>query len=822
MLDTNTLRGKAKLSAVKGLLDRLTLDLKEHNLSSQERDAALEQLKVYGRDPRDADPIFTKEGISTLAAHSFDGSSDTTSRNALRCLANAMLLQPSSRQELVDLGYHIKACAKLASDSWDDEFLASRVLMLGVNARKIDHEALITQHNLAELIATRLQSHVDFLPDEDSSSNTMEGMALSETLKMMFAVLRFCPEHSARFTGAASHILTLICQRPLPAESVFNPPFGPLINALCNLDLKDRTITNTLFPEMDPSRVTSRLVNILDRALDEFKGNGMDDATITVLAGSLCIILEAAPDPVRKSMHVKLLPTDEDRKEVLGSTKSLPSKLLKMMTNAMAPSSRKAISHLLFDLSDRDAAKFVEKVGYGYASGFLFEGNIPVPGSALASEGTSDSTVQARAVNPITGQFLDAEKLSVMPEMSQEEKEREAERLFVLFERLKKTGIIDVQNPVEKAFQEGRFEELEDDEDDDEENNKKSGQKYQEDNVFGRDNDMFTSDGIIANGDAHDEPLGTMVHLGEEADDEVGYKAMEPEPAGHINYLATQPVSDPAFDNQKSIVPTTCKKRGRPSLSRSLSQNGTPAKTPTKPGRPAKTLRTEKTSKGAKTAVLTSSAKKRNADSATDGAPPAKRVCGGKPLKAERTPERVQSRRGAAEAAKATFSTALKKAKIVESSDPAPKKRGRKVKATGTAVVSNEAYEVEEILDSSVDADTKQLMYLVKWKGYSSAENTWEPKKNLSGASEAIKKFNSTKRSEKPVAKNPRGRKPSTTAKTTKPPSSKPGASKPGRKPVLKPGRKPAAVKAASTTTVTAEVAAPRRAGRKPRAAHGK
>lgn len=44
--------------------------------------------------------------------------------------------------------------------------------------------------------------------------------------------------------------------------------------------------------------------------------------------------------------------------------------------------------------------------------------------------------------------------------MSEEEKEQEAERLFVLFERLKKTGVVDVKNPVEVAQQNGRFEEL--------------------------------------------------------------------------------------------------------------------------------------------------------------------------------------------------------------------------------------------------------------------------------------------------------------------------------------------------------------------------
>jgi hypothetical protein len=38
-------------------------------------------------------------------------------------------------------------------------------------------------------------------------------------------------------------------------------------------------------------------------------------------------------------------------------------------------------------------------------------------------------------VNPITGQRLDAEDPSSQEPMTEEEKEREAERLFVLFER---------------------------------------------------------------------------------------------------------------------------------------------------------------------------------------------------------------------------------------------------------------------------------------------------------------------------------------------------------------------------------------------------
>jgi hypothetical protein len=68
-------------------------------------------------------------------------------------------------------------------------------------------------------------------------------------------------------------------------------------------------------------------------------------------------------------------------------------------------------------------------------------------------------------VNPITGQRLDKEEQVQVEEMTQEEKEREAERLFVLFERLKATGVMNVENPVEAAYRSGRIEELADDED---------------------------------------------------------------------------------------------------------------------------------------------------------------------------------------------------------------------------------------------------------------------------------------------------------------------------------------------------------------------
>ena len=46
-------------------------------------------------------------------------------------------------------------------------------------------------------------------------------------------------------------------------------------------------------------------------------------------------------------------------------------------------------------------------------------------------------------------------------------------------------------------------------------------------------------------------------------------------------------------------------------------------------------------------------------------------------------------------------------------------------------IEGEEEYEVEEILDSRRRGRAQNLEYLVKWKGWSTAHNSWEPKGNV-------------------------------------------------------------------------------------------
>lgn len=108
------------------------------------------------------------QGIGILGAIGFDFGPPPVSREALRCLANALLLRPSTRQLLVNLNYGRKAAVKLQVEAFflcssaisntqqternDDEFICSRIVFLLTYETDLDFEELVLKYNLAEAI----------------------------------------------------------------------------------------------------------------------------------------------------------------------------------------------------------------------------------------------------------------------------------------------------------------------------------------------------------------------------------------------------------------------------------------------------------------------------------------------------------------------------------------------------------------------------------------------------------------------------------------------------------------------------------------------
>ena len=311
----------------------------------------------------------------------------------------------------------------------------------GTNA-KLDE--LIDKHGLAEGIVETLERHAKRKATSKPSTNPMEQMALVETLKLLFNITHHCKDRTSSFTPAVPHIVTLLRDSTPQASKPLDPPISTLINALLNLDLDGDVVRSAFYPEDQPKAFSDHLLDLLTRSSKAYKDEDLE-ATVTPLIGVIRAVHEYAPEQVKTSMRERLLPTEADRDEVLGTGASLPSWLLKNSTNPLTPHLRETVSDLLFDMSDKDASQFIDNVGYGYASGYLFSRNIPVPQTAM--EGETDepsgegerprgSVSHNRPVNPVTGQYLDRERQPEdLPQMTDEEKEREAERLFVLFER---------------------------------------------------------------------------------------------------------------------------------------------------------------------------------------------------------------------------------------------------------------------------------------------------------------------------------------------------------------------------------------------------
>jgi hypothetical protein len=438
-------------------------------------------VKVLGRDVSTAGPIFTQKGITILSKYGFDqkeAKAGAASREALRCLANAFLLDEPSRQTFVDLGYAPKAAERLKFDDRDDEFLSSRILFLLTYNTRVDFETLVEENKLADSINTQLARHSKTFASKSgrrkSETSPMMDMALVETLKLMFNITYYYPDLVPKFTVSVEPLVRLVMNHPLPSPPL-QSPITYLFNGLLNLDLASaekktpigpEARSSPLFPYSSPEEVVDRFTTIFNKAMRTMPENELDQA-----AAPLCTLLrrmyELAQPQMKEWMRWVMLPRDRDREKPLGIGDTMAARLLRLSCSPDLPTLRENISSLLFELSDKDANKFVKNIGYGFAAGFLMNHNIEIPSSAAeASSISSGSDVHSgAAVNPVTGQRLSAEEQNhpteEVKDMTQDEKEREAERLFVLFERLKATGVVNVKNPVEQAVEEGRFEEIE-------------------------------------------------------------------------------------------------------------------------------------------------------------------------------------------------------------------------------------------------------------------------------------------------------------------------------------------------------------------------
>lgn len=230
-------------------------------------------------------------------------------------------------------------------------------------------------------------------------------------------------------------------------------------------DLLDRFLAELLPGACDPDDAEAR-----DR-VHRLADGTLDDALSPVLV--LLTRLATADAASRRTLYNRYFPAELDRSSPLEKRADTLGRCLRLLSAVYHPRSRDAAGELLYALCSSDGAPrlphfrgypmgadaavaagiLVGQVGYGNVAGLLY--NKGVMAAPPRAEGTPTSTPSGQAINPITGTTYAPP--SSGPEMTDEEKEEEAEKLFVLFDRLEKNGAIQPsQNPVRKAMQEAQ------------------------------------------------------------------------------------------------------------------------------------------------------------------------------------------------------------------------------------------------------------------------------------------------------------------------------------------------------------------------------
>lgn len=444
-------------AAVKDGLGLLSEDIGRSDLSNAERERILGQLKALGRDVNNVKTAYDASAVKTLGHYAFGEYPRQVAREALRCIANALILVPATQDAFANSGYVPKAAESMSLLDDDDEFLASRILFLMTYNKSTNVPKLVTDHDLPSKILVHIDRHLK--DGEPLVGAGITSMALAETLKLIFNLINFAPQHLDAFLPALRPLFTILGRARVPSPAL-QPPMNYLLNALATLDTEQggASIKQEFVPDDATLKMSiGKLVEVLQGSLTAYTQVQLDTQLISVVT-ILRRVNSFASNEIRDQIKRELLPKDSERDLPLGQSATLASRLLKLTTAPGLVHLPEAVSSLLFELSDKDAHTFVKNVGYGYAAGYLMTHKIPIPENAKQTSAAEGEI----PINPITGQRLDKEPDVPVPNMSQEEKEREAERLFVLFERLKATGVVDVKNPVEQAKEEGRFHELPD------------------------------------------------------------------------------------------------------------------------------------------------------------------------------------------------------------------------------------------------------------------------------------------------------------------------------------------------------------------------
>ncbi|XP_006633132.2 synembryn-B isoform X1 [Lepisosteus oculatus] len=432
--------------------------------------ACLEALRILSRDKRVLGPVATQEGMLVLARRGClreapDTPHERVAVEALKCLCNVVFNSQEAQQVSADIRLAAGLCAQLRTSaacglSHEVSLFSLRLLFL-LSALRTDVRALlqhelkavdllveILEHTLSIKWAGKYEAAMDPDPKPlplEENERAMEALkalfnlTLCDTreedgahqLRLITAIMRHLlmikTQTEDKTEEAHSHAINLLSNIPVSCLDV-------LINVQSQGGLEEYNGKN-----MDVIQV---LLDFMEKRID--KGSNYKEGLTPVL--SLLTESSRHHREIRKYIKSQVLPPLKDVKNRPEVGTTVRNKLVRLMTH-VDTGVKQSAAEFLFVLCKESVDNLLKYTGYGNAAGLLAARGLLAGGRGegqYSDEEDSDTEEYKSAkpfINPITG-HVEEPMPNPIEEMTEEQKEYEAQKLVNMFDKLSRQQII--------------------------------------------------------------------------------------------------------------------------------------------------------------------------------------------------------------------------------------------------------------------------------------------------------------------------------------------------------------------------------------------
>ncbi|KAM8860606.1 chaperone Ric-8B [Synchiropus picturatus] len=438
----------------------------------------LETLRILSRDKKVLAPVATKEGMLVLGrlariptGETGDSHSQPQSEEelhvvveALKCLCNIVFNSPAAQQASVDIKLPHGLCSNVSmARTWNQEvgLFALRLLFLLSALQPNVREVLRRECDAVRLLTDVLQHTLDVswvgpyevaTPDPQAPPlPAHDNEMVMETLKSLYNLTLSNPrgeedDHQfRRITGILRHLLMIRTETEDKTEEVHSHA----VNLLMNLPVSCLSVFIDVPVQGGDEKYGGKnldavqvLLDFMERRIDKecnYK-EGLTPVLSLLTEGSRC------HREFRRYIKAQVLPPLRDvttRPEV-GTT--LRNKVVRLMTHVDL-GVKESAAEFLFVLCKENVNSLLKYTGYGNAAGFLMGRDFLTRGRTEGqySEDEDSDTEEYKAakpfINPVTCS-VEEPTPNPMDEMTEEQKEYEAEKLITMFDKLARQNVI--------------------------------------------------------------------------------------------------------------------------------------------------------------------------------------------------------------------------------------------------------------------------------------------------------------------------------------------------------------------------------------------